>query len=157
MSQPDQLKQQLQPVVAALQEALGDDLTAVVLFGSRARGDARPESDWDLLLLAEKLPDSPWRRRQQILAWLPPAWRHQANVVAHTPREWFDRVTPLALDIALDGIILYDNSDGLLPTRLAALRQQLAQLGLERQAIDHEWIWLWRDKPQLHWELEWTT
>jgi uncharacterized protein len=26
----------------------------LILYGSRARGDARPDSDWDLLLLAEK-------------------------------------------------------------------------------------------------------
>jgi hypothetical protein len=32
---------------------LGDRLIAVVLFGSRARGDADPASDWDLL--AERL------------------------------------------------------------------------------------------------------
>lgn len=30
-----------------------DDLLAVVLFGSRARGTARPDSDWDLALIAE--------------------------------------------------------------------------------------------------------
>jgi len=146
----------LQPVVEALQEALGDDLVALILFGSRARGDARPDSDWDLLLLAENLPDSTWRRQQEILALLPQPWRHQVNVLAHTPSEWFDRVTPLALDIALDGIVLYDNSQNLIPTRLSVLREQLAQLGLERHAVEDEWIWLWRDEPQRHWELEWT-
>ncbi len=26
----------------------------LILYGSRARGDARPDSDWDLLLLTEK-------------------------------------------------------------------------------------------------------
>lgn len=155
MSQPDP-RLQLQPVIAALQEALGDDLVALVLFGSRARGDARPDSDWDLLLIAKNLPDSPWRRQQQILSLLPLAWRYQANILAHTPSEWFARVTPLALDIALDGILLYDNSQNLLPTRLSALREQLAHLGLERHTIEDEWIWLWRDEPQRHWELEWT-
>ena len=30
-----------------------DELLAVVLFGSRARGTARPDSDWDLALIAE--------------------------------------------------------------------------------------------------------
>ena len=46
----------LQQGVIALAEARGDRLVAVVLFGSRARGDATEESDWDLLVIAEGLP-----------------------------------------------------------------------------------------------------
>ena len=33
---------------AALADVYGDRLERVVLFGSRARGDARPESDYDI-------------------------------------------------------------------------------------------------------------
>jgi predicted nucleotidyltransferase len=43
----------LAPVLETLRNGLGDDLVAVVLFGSRARGEAGPESDWDLLLIGE--------------------------------------------------------------------------------------------------------
>ncbi len=146
----------LAPVLEALRNGLGDALLAVVLFGSRARGEAGPESDWDLLVIAENLPDSPWQRQKQILSLLPQAWRHQVNVLAYTSSEWFARVTPLALEIALDGIVLYDNTHALLPARLAALRKRLSDLGLERQAIgEGEWVWLWRDEPQRHWRLEW--
>lgn len=35
----------------ALAERLGDDLVQVALFGSRARGDARWRSDYDLLVV----------------------------------------------------------------------------------------------------------
>ncbi|MBK8432567.1 MAG: nucleotidyltransferase domain-containing protein [Chloroflexi bacterium] len=62
MNHLNPLTEQLQPVTSALQEALGDDLVALVLFGSRARGDARPDSDWDLLLIAEGLPERPFAR-----------------------------------------------------------------------------------------------
>jgi len=148
----------LSPVIESLRTGLGENLLALILFGSRARGEARPDSDWDLLVIAENLPDSPWHRQKQILALLPQTWRHQVNILAYTSSEWFARVTSLALDIALDGIVLYDNTHALLPARLSALRKQLSDLGLERQAIDeNQWVWLWRDKPRRHWKLEWTT
>jgi uncharacterized protein len=40
-----QLKADLQKIEPTIQ---------LILYGSRARGDARPDSDWDLLLLTEK-------------------------------------------------------------------------------------------------------
>lgn len=44
----------MQRLLAALEEALGDDLLAVWLYGSRARGEQpHPESDVDLLVIAE--------------------------------------------------------------------------------------------------------
>lgn len=145
----------LNEVVQALKQGLGADLIAVVLFGSRARGEAHPDSDWDLLVIAENLPDSPWRRQQKILTLLPPQWQHQVNILTFTPGEWFARVTPLALDIALDGIVLYDGSQESLRARLAALRKQLSDLGLERHTVENSWVWLWRDQPRHHWQLEW--
>lgn len=36
--------------VLGLRQSMGDDLVAVALFGSRARGDAKEWSDWDLLV-----------------------------------------------------------------------------------------------------------
>jgi predicted nucleotidyltransferase len=45
---------------AALGEAYGDRLDRVVLFGSRARGDARPDSDYDVAVFLKE-PRSFWR------------------------------------------------------------------------------------------------
>lgn len=39
-----------------LQKKLGDQLLAVYLYGSRARGTARPDSDMDLFLLMKRKP-----------------------------------------------------------------------------------------------------
>jgi predicted nucleotidyltransferase len=41
----------------ALDEIYGDQLDRVVLFGSRARGDARPDSDYDVAVFLKALPD----------------------------------------------------------------------------------------------------
>lgn len=40
---------------AALDEAYGSRIERVVLFGSRARGDARPESDYDVAIFLKDL------------------------------------------------------------------------------------------------------
>lgn len=76
MSPPAQepLKATLAPVLQALHRALGDDLVAVALFGSRARGDATPESDWDLLVIAHHLPARPLARHFHLKSRLPEEW-----------------------------------------------------------------------------------
>jgi predicted nucleotidyltransferase len=49
---PDQtLSAILQAVRRELAQTLGDRLDAIVLFGSRARGEARPDSDIDVLVV----------------------------------------------------------------------------------------------------------
>ena len=45
---------------AALDQAYGDRIERVVLFGSRARGDARPDSDWDVAVFLKDMKDA-WR------------------------------------------------------------------------------------------------
>lgn len=52
----------LTDVVTALKQGLGDHLVAVLLFGSRARGEAHAASDWDLLVIAHNLPGRIWER-----------------------------------------------------------------------------------------------
>ena len=39
----------------ALEEAYGDRIERVVLYGSRARGDARPDSDYDVAVFLKEL------------------------------------------------------------------------------------------------------
>jgi predicted nucleotidyltransferase len=50
----------LKRVRAALDEIYGDRIERVVLFGSRARGDARPDSDYDVAVFLKDLTDR-WR------------------------------------------------------------------------------------------------
>ena len=38
----------------------------VILFGSRARGTAKEDSDIDLLIIGDRSPDAKWSRRREI-------------------------------------------------------------------------------------------
>lgn len=52
----------LSKTIMRTQRFLGESLTSVVLFGSRARGTASPDSDFDLLIIALSLPGGKRRR-----------------------------------------------------------------------------------------------
>lgn len=74
-----QIEQYLRPVVEALCQGLGADLTALALSGSRARGDATSESDWDVLLVARDLPMRPLQHHFHLKALLPEHWRARVS------------------------------------------------------------------------------
>jgi len=58
----EQTRYILEGVLDRAHQLLGDTLAAVVLFGSRARGSAHSDSDFDLLIVAQSLPDGAQRR-----------------------------------------------------------------------------------------------
>lgn len=141
-------------VVTALRQSLGDDLIAVVLFGSRARGEADEASDWDLLVIARQLPKQAFRRHLQLKTALPPDWRGRVSLLAKTPEEFEARLPALFLDIALDGIVLYD-TDQYATKRLAGLRRLIEKRGLRRERLQRETVWRWQQFPGFDWALEW--
>ena len=50
---------------AALNELYGDRIDRVLLFGSRARGDGQPDSDYDVAVFLKSLPDR-WKERHRL-------------------------------------------------------------------------------------------
>lgn len=149
-----QIHQALSPVVAALRQGLGDKLVAVVLFGSRARGDATQASDWDLLVIARHLPSRFFQRHIQLKMLLPVEWRAKVSLLARTPEEFDAYLTSLMLDIALDGIVL-DDPEGYATERLAALRRLIERKGLQRKQTGKDFVWTWERFPGFDWSLEW--
>jgi predicted nucleotidyltransferase len=51
----------------ALNEIYGNRIDRIVLFGSRARGDARPDSDYDVAVFLKSLPDR-WAELDRLAA-----------------------------------------------------------------------------------------
>ena len=82
----------------------------VWLFGSRARGDARPTSDWDILVVVPD--DTDERDLDPVVAWrLQRGSGVYADVVpcwAREYREDRDTVNTLAYEVAREGVLIYE-------------------------------------------------
>lgn len=141
--------------VSSLREHLGDNLVAVVLYGSRARGDAQAGSDWDLLVLARGLPQGYLARHLAMKRALAPECRGAVSLLTKTPEEFEANLSALYLDIALDGRILYDPT-GYAARKLQHLRDLLVQRrGLYRERTPAGDVWRWRERPGGAWRLTW--
>ncbi len=85
------------------------DAEKIVLFGSRARGDARPDSDFDALVIAES--DKPrYKRGAPIYLALADFW-HQVDVVVYTPaevEEWRGARRAFVTTALREGKVLYE-------------------------------------------------
>jgi len=147
---PEGLSEPFRSALAAATEAwnsrFGEQLISLVLFGSVARGAARPSSDIDLLLIAEGLPRSLRDRRRPFLeewerarfaAGLPSVtW----NLVTKSPEEARTH-SPLYLDLVEDGMVLLDRG-GFFASVLAELRARMHALGSRRVFLaDGSWYW----------------
>jgi predicted nucleotidyltransferase len=141
-------------LVTALQEGLGERLVAVVLYGSRARDQAREASDWDLFIIATDLPTRLWERHILFKRFLPAVYRGAVSLLAKTPQEFEERISSLYLDIAQDGKILFD-PQGYAHRRLAALQSLMAETGLYRKKSRGGEVWRWQEKSRQPWELQW--
>lgn len=135
----------------ALVHALGRELVSVVLYGSVARGEARPGSDVDLLVILESAPHLAERRRllrpadqavadqrselaaAGLRAHVAPLVRTRAEA-AHT--------RPLYLDLTEDAVLLFDR-EGFFAGVLERLRARMRALGSRRLATrggDRYWV-----------------
>jgi hypothetical protein len=124
------------------------------LYGSRARGQAREASDWDLFIIATDLPMQLWERHILLKRFLPAAYRGAVSLLAKTPQEFEEKISSLYLDIAQDGQILFD-PQGYAHRRLALLQRLMAETGLYRKKSSGGEVWRWRQKPGQPWALEW--
>ena len=82
----------------------------IVLFGSRARGQARPDSDYDILVIQETR--RPWYRRTPGLYGALASIPAEVEVVVYTPREvreWEDASRAFVTTALREGRVLYED------------------------------------------------
>jgi predicted nucleotidyltransferase len=134
-----------------LEEELRDNLVAVILFGSVARSEATPDSDIDLLVVCETLPDGRFARLEVLervdARFEDELLRLRADgvdtrvVPLLKTRQEATRVVPLYLDMVEDACLLVDRG-GFFAEVLAALRARLTALGAERRRRGRVRYWI---------------
>jgi len=86
-----------------------DPLADIILYGSRARGDSRPDSDWDILILVNSTADIETEK----------VFRHKlfdvelelgeaVSTYVYNKHEWNSKywMTPLFKNISNEGIVI---------------------------------------------------
>lgn len=139
--------------VKLAQREFGRDLVSAALFGSVARGTARPDSDVDLLLIVRGLPRKAFPRYDLLKPidrelgdrcyelWKAGKVETEFTVILHTP-EQAEHHPPLYLDLIEDAHILHD-PQGFLARVLQDIRDRLSELGGYRVWLDgDEWYWV---------------
>ena len=144
----------MQRIVAAvpplLVAAYGEDLLAVVLFGSVARGKAHAHSDSDWLVVLRRRGEQPrhdHRGCERVRRQLAPLLMAAAAEGLHTEPQFHLRSAaeaeqggPLFLDLCHDGIACHD-PEGWAARFMARYRQRLADQGSVRVPWGDGWYW----------------
>jgi len=103
-------KQTAEALVENLITKFGEQILVVVLFGSRARGDADDESDMDILIIMSEV-DSKTRRQIRFIAteiWLEHGIFLSTSILSLTHwRELQKLETALYRNIQDDGLVLF--------------------------------------------------
>ena len=83
----------------------------IILFGSRARGEADQYSDYDLVVI--KRTDRPFLERLKDMVPYLVAFDRAAAILVYTPEEFEQmRETGLGWAIHKEGVVLYERSSG---------------------------------------------
>lgn len=154
-------KEYLPLILAAagrLMERYNGRLKSIIIFGSIARGEAKPNSDLDMLVVVERLPEKYSERVRQaveilddlreVKLWLWKEKRIFCNIefLMLTPEE-ASIIQPVYLDMLDNSITIYDKNY-FFKRVLERLAERLRELRAERVTLP-EGRWFWRLKPHV--------
>jgi len=144
---PVEIAQDLQQFLRVLHARYGEALVSVVLFGSWARGEARAESDIDLLVISTHFPRSHLDRHLDMFEAVKAVTKNFASKVSMIPLKPEEAITtkPFDLGMLTAHALLYDR-DGFFAAVLQRLQTRLAELGSERR-VDKDGYEYWDLKP----------
>lgn len=139
--------------VEALKSQLGGRLVSICFFGSAARGEASPESDLDVLVIAEDLPKDfglrvretskiheSLRKGETYMRMRSEGRAGFISDVYLTPDEARSH-PPILLDIADHGVIAYDRGSFLAGV-LQDIRKRLKELGGRKVKAKKGYYWV---------------
>jgi predicted nucleotidyltransferase len=144
---PPAIAQDLQCFLRVLHSRYGQDLVSVVLFGSWARGEARAESDIDLLVISKHFPGSRLDRHRDMFEAVKAVTKDfalKSSIIPLTPKE-ASATKPFYLGMVTAHVLLYDR-DGFFAAILQRLKKRLVELGSERR-VDKDGYEYWVLKP----------
>jgi predicted nucleotidyltransferase len=130
---------------------MGRHLYSVVLYGSYARGQTEPESDVDLLIVADGIPPSSLERQMFLAKVLEEleaplrlklketGWFPYVSPILKTPQE-ADRLSRIYFDMIDEAKILFDRGD-FFKIVLQKARKKLEKLGAKKVMVGKMWYW----------------
>lgn len=136
-----------------VKEFFGDSLRSICFFGSVVRGEATPESDLDVLVVAERLPKDLGLRMRETISIHEElknseAYRRLRSLrrsafvsdIILTPDE-VKTHPPIMLDMTQDAFIVYDK-DRFMQSVLDDMRRRLNELGARKVKAKKGYYWI---------------
>ncbi len=149
----------IKEILNLLNGFFGEKLVSVVVFGSVARGDAKPTSDTDILIVAENLPKR-ISEKMEVMAKIliklrdTQVYKELRKKGINTWVQFYPLTPeeakihrPIYLDMVEDAVILVDN-DSFMESVFTSLRKRLGELKARRIYLKNG-TWLWDLKPDI--------
>ena len=101
-------KQAVKELIDELKKLYGDNLSRVILYGSKARGDATEDSDIDIMIVLKDVKDKSKELEKVIKLTTEIDFRYETliSVTLQSEEEYLKKRSPLLLNVRKEGIVL---------------------------------------------------
>jgi len=101
-------KQAVKELIDELKKLYGDNLSCVILYGSKTRGDATEDSDIDIMIVLKDVKDNSKELEKVIKLTTEIDFRYETliSVTLQSEEEYLKKRSPLLLNVRKEGIAL---------------------------------------------------